>query len=446
MAVKNDLSDSGMGFCRDEKDDSFKMKGTGMKKVCSLVIIIIVISCYSSKAQWVQLNQGLTNTNILVLAVSDTNLFAGTLSGGIFRSTNNGTSWTSESTGLPSNASVYTLTISGAILFAGIDGSGIFRSTNNGTNWTVTGLSNPEVLALAASGTDLFAGTYFDGVFRSTNNGTSWTAVGLTNIIVQALAVSGTNLFAGTRGGGVFRSTDNGTNWVEVNTGLTNLNVNALAVIGTNLFAGTNYSGVGGVYRSTNNGTDWIVVNTGLPLFPTVTSFAASGLNLFAGTNPGGVFLCTNNDTNWAAVNTGLMNTFVYALAVSSTHLFAGSFGGGVWGRSLSEMITDVGAIEHTPTEFLLSQNYPNPYNPITKIKYSIPQSLNVIIRVFDILGNEIETLVNEEKPVGTYEVNFNASQLSSGISTKGGYASGVYFYTINAGSFIETKKMILMK
>ena len=88
------------------------------------------------------------------------------------------------------------------------------------------------------------------------------------------------------------------------------------------------------------------------------------------------------------------------------------------------------------PRVFALQQNYPNPFNPSTNIRYSIPQSSNVVIKVFDILGNEIETLVNEEKPVGSYEVDFNASELSSGI----------YFYKLQAGEFIQTKKMIILK
>ena len=129
-------------------------------------------------------------------------------------------------------------------------GGGVFLSTNNGTSWTAvnTGLTNTFVSSLAVSGTNLFAGTGADfggpggdGVFLSTNNGTSWTAVntGLTNTVVLALAVSGTNLFAGTDGG-VFLSTNNGTSWTAVNTGLTStLMSGALAVSGTNLFAGT---------------------------------------------------------------------------------------------------------------------------------------------------------------------------------------------------------------
>ncbi len=88
------------------------------------------------------------------------------------------------------------------------------------------------------------------------------------------------------------------------------------------------------------------------------------------------------------------------------------------------------------PEQFTLSQNYPDPFNPSTKIKYSVSQSSQVIIKVYDILGKEIETLVNEEKPTGSYEVNFNAGNL----------ASGIYFYTLQAGKFTETKKLILLK
>ena len=85
---------------------------------------------------------------------------------------------------------------------------------------------------------------------------------------------------------------------------------------------------------------------------------------------------------------------------------------------------------------FTLSQNYPNPFNPTTKIKYSIPQSSNVLIKVFGVLGNEIKTLVDEYKNAGDYEVDFNANNLPSGI----------YFYRLVSGRYSETKKMILLK
>jgi hypothetical protein len=85
---------------------------------------------------------------------------------------------------------------------------------------------------------------------------------------------------------------------------------------------------------------------------------------------------------------------------------------------------------------FSLSQNYPNPFNPSTRINYTVPYNSFVKIKVYDILGNEIATLVNEEKSAGSYEVEFNALNLSS----------GVYFFQLNAGDFVATKKLILMK
>jgi len=91
---------------------------------------------------------------------------------------------------------------------------------------------------------------------------------------------------------------------------------------------------------------------------------------------------------------------------------------------------------EIMPTEFSLSQNHPNPFNPATKIRYSIPQLSKVTIKVFDILGTEIETLEKKKKPIGTYEITWNSENLPSGI----------YFYRINAGDYAETKKMVLMK
>ncbi|RKY91850.1 MAG: hypothetical protein DRQ01_07030, partial [Ignavibacteriae bacterium] len=94
-----------------------------------------------------------------------------------------------------------------------------------------------------------------------------------------------------------------------------------------------------------------------------------------------------------------------------------------------------------TVTKFELEQNYPNPFNPSTKIKFSVPPNVKqetskVSLKIYDVLGNEVAVLVNEEKPAGNYETEFNASNLSSGI----------YYYKLVTGSFTDTKKMILLK
>jgi len=102
--------------------------------------------------------------------------------------------------------------------------------------------------------------------------------------------------------------------------------------------------------------------------------------------------------------------------------------------------VTDVQeeSSEKIPAEFCLEQNYPNPFNPVTIIKFQIPESMggNVVLKVYDLLGREVATLVNEEKAPGIYNVEFNASSLSS----------GVYFYKLSVNSFSEIKKMMLLK
>ncbi|MCW8803115.1 MAG: T9SS type A sorting domain-containing protein [Ignavibacteriaceae bacterium] len=103
---------------------------------------------------------------------------------------------------------------------------------------------------------------------------------------------------------------------------------------------------------------------------------------------------------------------------------------------SVSITVTDVGENPSNPSAFKLYDNYPNPFNPSTTLRYSIPEASFTSVKIYDALGNEVSSLVNETKPAGTYEVEFNASDLSSGI----------YYYTLNVVSFSETKKMILMK
>ncbi|MDZ4712841.1 MAG: T9SS type A sorting domain-containing protein [bacterium] len=88
------------------------------------------------------------------------------------------------------------------------------------------------------------------------------------------------------------------------------------------------------------------------------------------------------------------------------------------------------------PSDYQLYQNYPNPFNPKTIINYQIPMFSNVILKIYDILGNEVVTLVNEKQNAGIYEAEFDGS----------GLASGIYFYRLIAGEFIHTKRMTLVK
>lgn len=105
-------------------------------------------------------------------------------------------------------------------------------------------------------------------------------------------------------------------------------------------------------------------------------------------------------------------------------------------GTEFGEKVTSVNNLSNRISKYTLRQNYPNPFNPITTIRYQVPDISFVTLKVYDVIGNEIATLINEEKPAGSYEFTFSANGLSSGI----------YFYKLIAGSYVETKKMILLK
>jgi len=426
-------------------------------RVFIFLSFLIVLQIETTHAQWQRLN-GSTGilVNTIVVSPNGTggeNLFAGTSYdyidsvnsyGGVFRYTDNDTTWTKVNSGL-TNTRVSSLVISptsggsGSILFAGTN-RGVFLSANEGTVWTQvnSGLTDTSVVSLAVSGTDLFAGTVSHGIFLSTNNGTSWSAVntGLSNTYVTSFAVSltsggsDTNIFAGTWGSGIFLSTNNGASWSAVNSGLENTYIRFLKGFETNLFAGTS----GGVFLSTNNGTSWVAL--GLPNNFFVDDIAVSGKKIFIG-GVFSVFLSTNNGTSWTEVNSGLPKDVITTLVVSGTTLFAGTQYYSVWKRPLNEMITSVRQIpKDTPKQFYLAQNYPNPFNPNTIITYQLPFSCHIRLEVFDLIGKEIAIIVDEEKNAGIYQVKFDATDLSSGI----------YFYQIRAGNYMTTKKFVLVK
>jgi ligand-binding sensor domain-containing protein len=423
-----------------------------------LVLAVVLLSCFAS-AQWVSTN-GPYDGVITSFAVVGTNLFAGTSNGNVFLSKDEGASWAELDTGL-TGSYVYCLAVSGENLFAGTD-SGVFHSKTSGTIWSSanSGLTSGNIYALAVSSpcsetdpTYLFAGTD-SGVFLSTNNGTSWTAVnnGLSYLSAIALAVSNHNLVAGTSGGGLFLSTTNGANWIP-STMHGSVVVHSLATNENNVFAGISWSlpfvsSYAGVFLSTDGGANWTnrfayggIEGGGL----IVSDFAASGTTLFAATiwssfgNPTyqGVYLSTDSGRSWSGVNTGLVDSSVFALAVNGNSLFAGTSEAGVWRRPLSEMITSVeNWSSELPREFRLLQNYPNPFNPSTNIKYELQRSSEVRLTVYDMLGREVSVLVNEKKDAGVHEVKFDGTGLSS----------GVYFYRLTAGSFTQTRKLVLMK
>ena len=131
-------------------------------------------------------------------------------------------------------------------------------------------------------------------------------------------------------------------------------------------------------------------------------------------------------------------NIYIYDFVVAGDNILAGT-SQGVWIRSINDTVTTTAVNESkimNPTVFMLFQNYPNPFNPITIIKYDLPKAGRVTLKIYDVLGRKVATLINEEKPAGRYQVEFNGSS----------FASGVYFYRIQAGNYSSVKKMILLK
>lgn len=422
-----------------------------MKKLIYILFLLAVTSL--TNAQWVQMaNEMGTNTMAFRLVSNGTDIFAGTIGTGVWRSTNNGENWTAVNDGIPIFVvgNLRGLTACGTNIFAGFtDYGGIYRSTNNGGSWVAVnnGLPDLRIMCLTSDGTNIFAGGSWSGVFLSTNNGASWNSVsnGLPSATINSIIISGTNIFVGTYMNGVYRSTNNGGYWTYAGSGLPNQIINCLASSSTNIFAGTDTAGFGGVYISTNNGGSWTQtsLNNANIYGLTVSGanlFAATGANLTAGrwnSAMGGVFLSTNNGVTWLDKSQGLNinNLLVAPILVANNYIFAGT-NESVWRRSYAEIIGIKNISSEIPSSYSLHQNYPNPFNPSTFIKFDVAKSSFVILKIYDALGREVAVIVNEDLKPGTYEADWNASN----------YPSGVYFYKLLTDGFSETKKMLLVK
>jgi hypothetical protein len=150
-----------------------------------------------------------------------------------------------------------------------------------------------------------------------------------------------------------------------------------------------------------------------------------------------GVYRSTNQGISWNSLGSnGLRDKTVLSLAINiDGSLFAGTWAGGVYRYTLST--NSVGGIVLTPPlEFAMQQNYPNPFNPTTTIRYGLPRRSGVTLAVFNTIGQKVITLVNESKDAGIHEAKFDGTNLSS----------GVYFYRLQAGEFVQTKKFVLLR
>lgn len=407
-----------------------------MRKI--LLTSVLIINNLAINAQWIPLD--IDSTAVTSFAIKDSFLFAGS-GKDIYMSSDEGNSWTNK--GLNN---VRCLAVKDNYLFAGRY-QGVYRTTYDGNDWIQlnNGLTPPLgtiIRSFKVDGSNIWVSTE-GGVFYSTDNGENWNSANnsLPSYIIS-LEINGSSIFAGHGDGqGIFLSTNNGISWTQKNGGLPGgTSVPELAVHNGNVYAGT-YTGI---YVTSDNGSNWISISNGLPNLE-VSAFAFLGNNIFAGinndqTNSGGVFQSINNGNSWVLINEGLGTKEIGSLIIHNEFIFAGTYsstGSAVWRRPLSEIITTVEPLkEILPTKLELQQNFPNPFNPSTNIQYTISNRQFVTLKVCDLLGREVATLVNEEKAPGNYQAIFDASALSN----------GVYFYRLQAGNFVQTRKMILMK
>jgi hypothetical protein len=181
-----------------------------------------------------------------------------------------------------------------------------------------------------------------------------------------------------------------------------------------------------------------------------VQSLITDGINIYAGLYtysniPGGIFLSTDNGTTWLEKNQGFNTTpSVLSLYINNNYIYAGTENQSIWKRTLSEIIGIQNISSIIPSKYSLSQNYPNPFNPTTKIRFDVANGFpvgtsgndKIVLKVYDVQGREVQTLVNESLKPGTYEVSFDGSRLNS----------GVYFYKLFTNSYSETRKMLMIK
>ncbi|MBO6584769.1 MAG: T9SS type A sorting domain-containing protein [Gracilimonas sp.] len=400
------------------------------RKICFFTVIYFVFFSFDAKSQWSKF-EGLNDNEVRAIAIQDENIFVGVYSNeNIFMSEDGGETWTLFNEGI-TPVPVLDILLKDPDIFISTEGSGVYRMSDSANTWTKVHNIGYKLLL---KDDDVFTGSNH-GVYRSSDNGNSWTQAdsGLSrppNTNVQSFTYLGDSIFVGTWGDGVFFSANNGDYWQQINDGLNTLFVWSFATMDSTIFVGT----LGGVYRRELTGTNWQEVNEGLSNNK-IHDLTVNEGNLFAGTDQG-VFYTTNKGEDWQSSNIGLPDTTVWSLETDNDFIYAGTEIG-LFKRPLSDIITSIKVDKNDiPNELTLNQNYPNPFNPSTTISFDIPYSAFVTLKVFDITGREVRTLISERKISGEHKVVWNAQELSSGI----------YFYQIKTEFFNKTKKMILLK
>jgi photosystem II stability/assembly factor-like uncharacterized protein len=408
--------------------------------------------------------------------------------GVILKTTNGGTDWTNQTISITYNdiQSVHFIDNNTGLIF-GNEGL-IFKTTNAGLSWnaktsgttfclyknsfidgdngwvvgengTILKTSNGgETWELQLSGTTMeirdvaFIDTNngwiveLNGeILRTTNGGESW-MVQVSGATSTLYAIEFTDLNNGWAVGpwNILKTTDGGSTWINYFTGADSWEYTSINFIDQNngWIAGYNAGCMtcGGIKSTTDGGITWNLQLDGFPIFSILFLNSTKGWAVgyeWPGiiTSNSTIYTTVNGGNIWTQQNSGTTN-WLWDISFTDANNGWVVGNGGTILHTTNGGVTFIDNEPTQPTEFLLSQNYPNPFNPNTTISWQSPVGSHQAIKVFDVLGNEIATLVDEYKSQGSYEIEFDASTLPS----------GVYFYRLQAGDFIQTRKMILLK
>lgn len=405
----------------------------------TIILFFMVFWASSASSQgWIKVAE-IDSTDVYSIIDHNGALYAVT-NDEIFKSSDTGETW-QPTISKPNVPGIFqTLYSHGSYVYLGTHGDGVFRSSNGGQNWQSlsTGLSGTanNIAGFTALGDSLYAGTDGNGVYvLNLQNPTAWSAFnsGLFQFGVNSIAASGNNIVASV-GYYLFVRPRTASQWADVqldSSGIQRFTYKTLA-LGQYLYAGTD----NGVYRGTLDAQNWQRVD--IAAFPNrdILALTAHGSRLLAGLWFSGqhwIFSTDNMGATWDFRAHEFAD--IWDLFVSGDRLWAGR-SDGLWYYDMDVWTGIEEPVSNVLSGYRLGQNYPNPFNPSTTISYTLPKAGYVEIKIYDIRGAEILTLLNEFKNAGTYTVEFDAGTL----------AGGLYIYKIRAGSYGAAKKMILVK
>ncbi len=355
-------------------------------------------------------------------------------SGTIAKSTDGGLTWTPQSSGTTRGFESVAFIDS---LHGWAAGGNVMRyTTNGGTSWLAPQMI-PSLGALSIAFGSLNVGVAVGvggQIIRTTDGGANWTMV-VSSVSASLMGVTYVDSLNAVAVGNnrIFRSTDGGQSWslawtpVSVLWDVTTTSEQVIVAVGSK-------SSRGVVFRSTDRGVQWDSVMAVSSSYLIAVSFCSPDTG-FALTWKGGVFRTVDGGSSWDSLTVMPTGAGVSSIAVSSprTGMISGARGMVYYS---SKGFVGVSETPRLPDQPALYQNFPNPFNPSTTIRYALTKSSAVTLTVFNTLGQQIAVLVWGDQQPGCHEVQFDASALSS----------GAYLYRLKAGSYVQTRKFILLR